>query len=120
MFPIYRGFLNQVGYKSEWTAFLIPLDMFALGIMVDHPAKTHALHGHLHYFSKSTALESLEDSGYEIVDWFYAKLGWERPVHGGHRLLKYPRRLLFALAPDMAVRLLGGCSLVVLAKFRKK
>ena len=70
-----------------------------------------------YYFSKNTALASLETAGYEVVDWFYTYGGLERPV-GGRRthVLKYLRKALFALNRDLGIRLLGGCSLMVLAR----
>jgi hypothetical protein len=56
-------------------------------------------------------------AGYEIVDCRYTSgslelgyLGWKT------RLLKLPRKFLFAVNQDFAVRLLGGFSLIVLAR----
>jgi hypothetical protein len=73
-------------------------------------------HGHLHYFTKETALRTLEDTGYEVLDYSYS------PEYEGHapllstNLMKLPRKVFFRLHEDLAVRLLGGFRLLVLAK----
>lgn len=72
--------------------------------------------GHLHYFSKDTALESLKDSGYNIVDYFYTAVSNDLPNSIKSRILKIPRELAFKINQDLAVRLLGGYSLLILAK----
>ncbi len=75
--------------------------------------------GHLHYYMKDTALATLEDCGYEIVDYFYTASSLE--LEGGHKkisskIANLPRRLMYMANPDLAVRLLGGYSLMVLTK----
>jgi hypothetical protein len=73
--------------------------------------------GHIHYFTKDTALALLEDTGYKVIDHFYTSgatelggLGWKT------RLMKGPRQALYAMNPDAAARVLGGYSLMVLAE----
>jgi len=72
--------------------------------------------GHLHYFCKDTALESLKDSGYNIVDYFYTAGSNDLPNSIKSSILKLPREVVFTINQDLAVRLLGGYSLLVLAK----
>jgi hypothetical protein len=72
-------------------------------------------YGHLHYYSKELALQMLKDVGYEVLDCFYTARALEMPTHVFKRkLLRLPRRLLYALNPDIAARVLGGWSLLVL------
>ena len=73
--------------------------------------------GHIHYFSKDTALATLEDAGYHVVDHFYTPNMLELP-HIGWRgqLMRLPRKLAYSLHPDLAARILGGYSLMVLAR----
>ena len=78
-------------------------------------AEARARIGHLHYFNKDTALASLQDTGYQIVDWFYTPSGDRNPSFKA-KLARWPRRLLSRLSPDFAVRLLGGQSLLVLTR----
>jgi hypothetical protein len=59
----------------------------------------------------------LRDTGYEVIDWFYTRGSLELPNRGWKaNLLSLPRKLLFFIHQDLAVRVLGGFSLLVLAK----
>ena len=72
--------------------------------------------GHLHYFTKETALATLRDAGYEIVDWCYTPGALLNPRSLKAKLVSLPRKLLSALNQDLTSRVLGGYSLLVLAK----
>jgi hypothetical protein len=73
--------------------------------------------GHIHYFTKETALAALKDAEYRIVDCFYTNISLEFSKYGWkNRLMNLPRKLLFAIHQDLAVRILGGFSLLVLAE----
>jgi hypothetical protein len=112
------GFLRGLRGKGRYKLFHIPLDLSALSVMRrDKLLAMRRRVGHIHYFTKDTALALLQDTGYRVVDHFYTagstdldKLGWKT------RLLKGPRRGLFAIDPDAAARWLGGYSLMVLAQ----
>jgi hypothetical protein len=73
--------------------------------------------GHIHYFTKETVLETLRDTGYTIIDYFYTSGSIDLPNQSWKsKLLKVPRKILFFLNKDFAVRVLGGYSLMILAK----
>ena len=73
--------------------------------------------GHLHYFMKDTAIASLEDSGYEVLDYFYTPTTLDLPQHTlKSKLAIWPRKLMFFINKDMAAKLLGGFSLIVITK----
>jgi hypothetical protein len=73
--------------------------------------------GHIQYFSKDTALATLVDAGYEIVDHAYTAGSIEVQHRGWKvKVMKLPRSLFFSLNQDLAVRILGGYSLLVLAR----
>ena len=73
--------------------------------------------GHIHYFTKETALATLKDTGYDVIDYFYTSGAVElKNKSMKTNCLKIPRKLLYLLNKDLAVRLLGGFSLLVLAK----
>jgi SAM-dependent methyltransferase len=113
----YRGFLRRLKSQGTYKLIHIPLD-----ISVQHLLRETAIirnrqqHPHLHYFSKRTAMFALEDLGYEIVDWCYTPRMIDLPAHWRSRLLRLPRRLFFAIHRDIAVNLIGGFSLMILAK----
>jgi cyclopropane fatty-acyl-phospholipid synthase-like methyltransferase len=114
----YFGFLRNLRTKGKYAIFHIPLDLSVQTVLRGRVilfARTSF--GHIHYFTKETALATLSDTGYEVVDFFYTRQSLELPGLGWKtKLLKLPRRLLFAIDQDLAVRLLGGFSLLVLAR----
>jgi hypothetical protein len=73
--------------------------------------------GHIHYFTKETALAALVDTGYEVVDYFFTAGMVELPGKPlKSRILNIPRKLMFKLNKNLTARILGGYSLLVLAK----
>ena len=73
--------------------------------------------GHLHYFFKQTALATLEDCGYTVIDHAYTASRLELPNQAlSSRIMRLPRRAMYKVDQDFAVRLLGGYSLLVLAE----
>jgi hypothetical protein len=64
---------------------------------------------------KETAIATLVDSGYDIVDYFYTAGSLELPRKTlKSKIATLPRKLLFTSNEDLAVKLLGGFSLLVL------
>lgn len=114
----YYGFLRNLKKIGKYKVFHIPLDLSVQAVLRSTPmAWTRATFGHLHYFTKETAFAALSDTGYEVVDWFYTKGSLEIPNRRWKaNIMKLPRRLLFSFNQDLAVRILGGFSLLVLAK----
>jgi SAM-dependent methyltransferase len=112
------AFLRKLRGKARHKVFHIPLDLSALSVV--RPRKLLDMRrsvGHIHYFTKDTALALLEDTGYRVTEHCYTSgatelegLGWKT------RLLKGPRQALYAMDPDTAARVLGGYSLLVLAE----
>jgi cyclopropane fatty-acyl-phospholipid synthase-like methyltransferase len=114
----YFSFLRRLKEKAEYKIFHIPLDLSVQTVFRAAPIlKFRKSIGHLHYFTKETALETLKDTGYEVIDYFYTASALELTNRGWKaNLLKLPRRFAFFLHQDLAVRILGGYSLMVLAK----
>ncbi len=113
----FMGFLRSLRHLGRQFIFHIPLDMTAQMVLRDEPImRVRKSVGHLHYFSKNTALATLRDTGYVVDDWFYSDLRGNAYAPFKTRLLRWPRRILMKLAPDFAVRLLGGNPLTVLAR----
>ncbi len=117
----YLGFLREIRNRADIKIFHMPLDMSVISVIKVTPI-LHARDsvGHLHYFSKETALRSLTDCGYEILDCFYTS----GPINRVPRLLKQKKywrlldpvkRFFFMRYPDLWVRTLGG-SMIVVAK----
>ncbi len=114
----YFAFLRGMRTKATHKVFHIPLELSALMVARARPLidQRRAV-GHIHHFSKETALAALEDTGYRVLDHCYTSgrtelggLGWKS------QLLKWPREALYRMNRDAAARLLGGYSLLVLAR----
>ncbi len=113
----YFGFLREIRAKSTYKILHIPLDMTAQAIVRGTPLlKLRESVGHLHYFTRDTALAILKDTGYRVLDAFYtASVDLAAKSLKG-RLAKPLRKLMFALHNDIAVRFIGGYGLMVLAQ----
>ncbi len=116
--PDYYGFLSQIRSKAEYKIFHIPLDLSVQTVWRLKPILIGRRNvGHIHYFIKDTALAALRDTGYTIIDYSYTAGMIEAPGKSlASKLLSWPRRILFGINQDFASRVLGGYSLLVLAK----
>jgi 2-polyprenyl-3-methyl-5-hydroxy-6-metoxy-1,4-benzoquinol methylase len=113
----YLGFLRLCKGKAKNTIFHIPLDISAQGILRNTLMDARNSVGHLHYFTKETAIATLIDAGFEIVDFFYTAGSFDLPGKSlKSRIAVLPRKLMFKANQDFAAKLLGGFSLLVLAK----
>ena len=68
--PDYMGFLAALRGRADHKIFHIPLDLSVQALIrgTTYPILREQT-GHLHYFFKYTALATLRDCGYEILDW---------------------------------------------------
>jgi SAM-dependent methyltransferase len=117
----YIGFLEALRKKASWFIFHIPLD-FSVGSAKRKSAtilKMREQYGHLHYFTKETALATLADTGYQVVDYFYTddlEMA-EKPPKGLRPRLGYEaRKLMFRRNPDLAAFIFASYNLLVLAR----
>lgn len=112
----YFSFLRNLRNVGKNFLFHIPLDMNAQMVARGKPIqRVRDEVGHIHYFSKDSAFATLKECGYHIGGYFYT-CGADGNYSGKlFRLMKYPRKIGFALNPDLSVRILGGYSLMVWA-----
>jgi len=111
------GFLQGIRLKADLKIFHFPLDLSVQAVARRRGLLTRReLYGHLHYFTKETALATLEDSQYEIVHYFYTPRCIDLAKQMIQKIAILPRKLSFALHQDLTVRFLGGYSLLVLAR----
>jgi predicted TPR repeat methyltransferase len=119
--PDYLGFLGKISDKANWFVFHIPLEFHISGLLRDAQIGARKKVGHLHYFSRATALVTLEDSGYDVVSANFTKLS-QQTVEGQRFLTTAAnllRRAIELVSPGLAAKLLGGYSLLVVCKRRK-
>jgi SAM-dependent methyltransferase len=112
------GFLRSTLRRANWLVLHIPLEIHALGALRSSPfLRAYHKIGHLHYWNKDLALSMLSDCGLQPLHWEYTAGTVELPTALRLRqFARWPRKFCFAIAPDLAVRALGGYSLLVLAK----
>jgi SAM-dependent methyltransferase len=123
--PDYLSFLEQVKARGRHFIFHVPLDINAFSVLrkSDYLMVMRKEYGHLHYFTLETALATLADTGYTVLDHFYT---WDhetaslsspellaRPWRWGVRAAD---RALFALSPRLAASLRPHFNTLVLAR----
>lgn len=115
--PDYLGFLERLRPHGRAFLFHVPLDLSVKSLLTGLPMHRRRSVGHLHYFTAETARATLEDSGYRVRDARFTHAVMQPPPatwkQGVRRL---PDRLLFAARPALCARVLGGCSLLLLAE----
>ncbi len=111
-------FLEKCRVHAKKFVFHIPLDLSASGVARKVPlVNARRSVGHLHFYTKDLALETLTDCGYKIIDWKYTGASLNMPNRTWQtRLASLPRKLFYWLNKDVGVRLLGGETLLVLAE----
>jgi cyclopropane fatty-acyl-phospholipid synthase-like methyltransferase len=110
------GFLRTLKTRGAYKLFHIPLDLSAKSVTRNELMKKRKTVGHLHYFSRHTALAALQETGHEVIDFFYT-CTMDLPRKSIKSVVfKYINKSLFKLSKESAVRLLGGYSLMVLTK----
>lgn len=112
------AFIKQMAAMSTYQLFHIPLDMNALSVAREWPILDARREiGHLHYFTRGTAIALLKDCGLRIVDEHYTPWAIDQSHKSWKkRLAALPRRAAFALARHATVRTVGGWSLMVLTR----
>jgi len=117
--PDYMGFLNKCRRNATYKIYHIPLEIHVSSIFRNTLICNRYSVGHIHYFTADSALASLRDSGHEIVDSFYTnaaiELFTEHPSIN-RAVANVPRWLFSKFSVPFTARLLGGYSLLVLAK----
>jgi SAM-dependent methyltransferase len=110
----YMGFLRSLRNRAEWKIFSFSLDITVQGSLRRNGLlRRRQAHSHLHHFNKETVLDTLRHTGYKVVDCGYQSVP---PAAALAKLVKPIRSLGFTACPDLAVRMFGGYSLMVLAR----
>jgi SAM-dependent methyltransferase len=118
----YMGFLRSMRSLAPWVILHIPLDLNAKAVVRRSKWMLYmrARYGHLHYFTRETALATLADAGYDVVDWFYTDdktiPGARPPARLTKRTAYETRRLLYRVNRDLAASVFESFNLMVLAR----
>lgn len=114
----YIGFLRKLKSRARRFVFHIPLDLHVSSLARVQPIlAVRESVGHLHYFTRETALVTLADAGFRIIDERFTAGALELPqTRMATRLMRLPRQIAYNIAPALTARWLGGFSLLVLAE----
>lgn len=114
----YYSFLRKLKERAHYKIFIVPLDLSVQSILRNNVILWNREKvGHIHYFTKDLALSVLKDTGYDVLDYSYVGSSIDIPTLGWKaKIIKIPRKFLFTINKDVAVRILGGYSLLVLAR----
>lgn len=109
------AFLKAIKNKTNYAVFHIPLSANSLNILRNGFVWEKKQWGHLHFYSKDIALELLNDTGFNIIDYRYTNFAFELSRARGDLLINLGRRFFNLFSKDLSVRIFGGSSLLVLA-----
>jgi SAM-dependent methyltransferase len=103
----YMDFLRRLRARSEFFVFHIPLDMNVKSLLSKWHVQQRRDVGHLHYFDYMTAICSLEETGYQVLDRFYTSIYYRdvrsRLLHAVRWIVR-PRRAKTYLCNYLAAR----------------
>ena len=110
------AFLQSLRSRGTWFLFRIPLDLSALDLVRPHRLiRARRTLRHRHFYTRELAVQLLEEAGFEVERVEYDRV--PPPTDTPRRAwVDWVRTSLFARAPDLTARLLGGYSLLVLAR----
>lgn len=111
----YFLFLRHSKGKGDWKLYHIPLDAYVSGILRGNNSWDTA--GHLHLFTIETALKALQHTGHRVIDWTFTDPSIATPRKTTReKVANLVRRPLARLSKKFAARLMGGYSMLALAK----
>lgn len=110
------AFLEALRSRADWCLFRLPLDLSAWDLVrPDRLLEARRRWGHRHVYTRELALQTLAEAGYEVENVVYDRVPPPRDTFR-QRVVDAARTGLFDVAPELTVRLLGGFSLLVLAR----
>jgi SAM-dependent methyltransferase len=117
--PDYMGFVDRCRRRAEFKVYHIPLDIHVSSVLRNAFIRSRYTIGHIHYFTADSAIDCLKDTGHEIIDCVYTNIAFglfrEHPSLN-KAVANVPRWLLSRFSIPFTARVLGGYSLLVLAR----
>ena len=110
------AFLRALRTRADTVVFRIPLDLSVLDVVRPHRLvdARRTLH-HVHAYTRTLAVRCVESAGFRVVYTRYDRVPPPRHTRR-RRVVDAVRRGLFRVAPDTTVTLLGGWSLIAVAR----
>jgi hypothetical protein len=122
--PNYYEFLTQCKNRAEYKIIVFPMNMNVISVILNRPKLEYEKAGHLHFFNEFTAIQSMRDCGYEIIDYsclvgsgkIKTQLLIVEPI-GKKRLMAIPIAITNSLlSPSLSLRFFGGGGIMILAR----
>jgi NAD dependent epimerase/dehydratase family/Transposase len=107
----FRKLVALIVQRALYKIFQIPLDLSMQTVLRATPfIRDRQRFGHIHYFTKETALQLLSDLGYNIIDWFYTAVALDLDRQRFHSLTSGVS--VNSLKPKMHVFITGGAGFI--------
>jgi SAM-dependent methyltransferase len=111
------GFTRGLRQHADLVLFNIPLELTCWGLLRNVLMAHRQALGHIHYFTRHTALALLNDCGFDILTARYAPAVVDLARRDlKTRAVTTMQRTGFRLAPNLSVVAVGGYSLLVAAR----
>jgi Methyltransferase domain len=113
----YFLFLRKLSRVGDMFIFNVPLDMCVAKLVTSGLKNARSEVGHLHYFNRFTAIETIRDAGYEIVSEDLCAAFLKIPPRNIRQAIALPFRLFsLVFGKSWSATILGGMSLLIVAK----
>lgn len=109
-------FLRTIRRLAPVVIFNIPLEMHVAGVLINHQLATRRQYGHLHFYTAAVAFETLKECGYSVIAHDYVSRLMDQPRSASEYVFWLPRKLLSLVNKELSARILGGTSLLVMAR----
>lgn len=116
--PDYFGLLAEVRDRAEFVIAHVPLEMNVSAVLRRTPLQlARRQTGHIHHFNTDTVLAAFRETGYEVLHTHYTAGSIDLPPPTRKaRAARLARKALRILSEATAANLLGGYSLLVVAR----
>jgi hypothetical protein len=115
------GFARNLGRHADLVLFHIPLELTCFALLRNVLLAHRQALGHIHYFTKQTALALLVDCGYEVVASRYTPAVVEHAARDiRSRIVTGVQRAGFRVAPNLSNVMVGGYGLLAAARPRRQ
>ena len=114
-----HGFIASYADKADLLLFHIPLDLSAQSVFRESPLLyVRNKVGHIHYYTRNRALALIEECGLQVISARFTDAAFSSPQKTWRTSLAnvFRRMAYLVIGKDAAVRLLGGETLLVLAR----
>lgn len=109
-------FLRAIRRLAPVVVFNIPLEMHVAGLLINHQQWTRRQYGHLHFYTAAVAFETLRECGYSVIAHDYVSRLTDLPRSASEYVFWLPRKALSLISKEWSARILGGTSLLVMAR----